>query len=1438
MIKLTKLKHIILVGSLIIFIFGIAGFISILSSNKTVSTDFSQANMKYINSSASGLNQSNINDLLDDRISDYNQYGCFQEYYSPSIRDTYFALYVLDAIGKLHQIDEGKVLQYIMSHYDPVKNEFQDGYSLRFYDLVDSEAYYQNSPLLTYCYAVFSLIILDELSALNQDNIKNYIWSCYDPITGGFFGYHSPINSPQNIPTAENTFFAVELLNAININWNYYLIQRDQIISFLNALQIQSPYNSYTHGGFNNDLEPLVDTVFRYDPNLRSAFFAITTLNSFGLLDVINIENFLQYIGGLYDSNSGCFYYNYFNKITKIYNIFSTALGMELADIVGYTYDNMLSINFLLDFRMNGGGWENTQNLGNYELIDTYEVIRYFKRNEKLFNLDALTKEEIYLFVLRFQQIEGFSSLSRDHTSLKVIWNTVSSFDLNYRIPDLNLQELYELIESAHKNYTFGNLGEGTFYGPSTSNLTSVNYRTAPLEYKGTKKHTYSQEIGFLHSVEQIFYALSALDNIYKLDDFSSVNNLTELLEHIIACQFLEPGYTRYGGFIPDYIYTLYPPENYEDHIYLHYSYFTIKSIEILDTFLDDGDITNNGIDLDALCTFISRGVMESSQYLYYDPYYTDDFSDILKDTYHMVYVLTAIERYNLDTQKIINYIFSQLDYSNFRDIYYTYRISQVLNITIGFDIEKVRTLLHSLYIEDEKEYFALNTSETIDTDMVFWICDIAVNDDIRLNYQIDDNATLGYTFRIEASLCNLILDSFGPTVTVKFESDMLGTIILDKNGENLYEKDIYLDLNPDYLPKIGGKICVYSGIDKVIETPVEININIDIIFEHCYTNNSNSITVEFNYTVNTSSGYTPMSEIDMYASVFLNGTFIENISLNSFQIGQKNYFNLTYGLVELGSYIFDFYVIHPFLDPDIYSPEIGKKELTLQIYYSNELYYQVDNNATLGHSFHIEANLSNPIFDSLGPLVTVRFESDKLGTIILDRNGENLYEKDIYLDLNPDYLPKIYGNLCVYSGIEKIIETPIEINTNIDIISEYSYVNNSNSITVEFNYTVNTSSGYSPMSEIDMYVSVFFGGIFIENVSLESFQIGQKNYFNLSYGLVELGSYIFDFYVIHPFLDPDIYSPNIGKKELTLQTYYSNELYYQIDNNATLGHSFHLEASLSNPILDNLGAMVTIKFESDKLGTIILDKNGENLYEKDIYIDLNPDYLPKINGNLCVYSGVKKIIETPIEINTNIDIISEYCYTNNSNSITVEFNYTIDTSSGYTPMSGTSMYVNIIINDTFIENISLESSQIGLKNHYSITYDFIDSGSYIFNFYIIHPFLDPDIYDPEIGKKELTFHIYYSNGTLPEIPDNDTSDNNNSTVTDNDEDNEDDSEEPNDSNYNTPAITGIFGFAIILTVSSTIIRRKYKKNQITDIKNKISKKHKNSPNANKALKA
>ncbi len=901
---------------------------------------------RYLSSSVSGLNQSSIDELLDEKLNDYNQYGHFQEYYTPSIRDTYFALYVLETIGKLDQIDNSSILDYIIDHYNVAINEFQDDYSLRFYDLRDSEAYYQNSPLLTYCYAVLSLLILDELDFLVQSDIVDYIWSCFDSEIGGFFGYPSADRSPQNVSTAENIFFAVKVLNEIGINWNNYDTQKYQIISFLDSLQIQSPFNTYTHGEFNNDLEDLVDTVVRYDPNLRSAFFAITTLDSFDIIDSINNANFLQYIGGLYDSVSGCFFYNYYNRINRVYNIIGTSYGIELADLVGYTYDDMLSLNCLLNARMSSGGWGNSEFVGNYELIDTYEVIRYFKRNNKISYLDDEVKEEIFQFILRFQPISGFSSLSKDHTSLEVIWNTVSAFDLSYRISDLNLQELYDIVASAHKNYTFGDLGEGTWYGPATTNLSSVNYRTAPLEYKNTQDHDYSSEIGFLHSTEHIFYALSVLRDLFKLDDFSSDNNLTELLEHLVDCQFLEASYERYGGFLPDYQFTIYPPEYYEDYIYLRYTYFAIRSIEILDTLLFDGDISNNGIDTSAIDSFISDRLIETFDSLYYIPYYSDEIEDIIENTYFMVYVLKALDIYNLETTKIMNYINDNIDYTNFKNIYYLFSLSRLLNYSLNLNTDSFRSLLHNLYIEDEREFFDSYDSEIPNTNMVFWICDIALNDEIRFDYVIDNIATLGYKFHIEARLCNLIMDDFGSTATVKFESDVLETITLERDG-GFYWKDVYLDLSPEFLPKITGYLNMYDGIERIISRPVTIDTYTEIISSSDYINSTEELEANFQYTIQTESGYTLLEGSSMYLNVYLNNSMKERLSSSCYSEGYYTCHYITYNnFTDWGEYRFDFYIIHPFLNPDQYDMEIGKKEMSLILYYPN-MSAIVDTNST-----------------------------------------------------------------------------------------------------------------------------------------------------------------------------------------------------------------------------------------------------------------------------------------------------------------------------------------------------------------------------------------------------------------------------------------------------------------------------------------------------------
>ena len=48
----------------------------------------------------SAINNSQlINDILDDKVMDYNNLGYFSQYGRPSLRGTYYALYILNAIG-------------------------------------------------------------------------------------------------------------------------------------------------------------------------------------------------------------------------------------------------------------------------------------------------------------------------------------------------------------------------------------------------------------------------------------------------------------------------------------------------------------------------------------------------------------------------------------------------------------------------------------------------------------------------------------------------------------------------------------------------------------------------------------------------------------------------------------------------------------------------------------------------------------------------------------------------------------------------------------------------------------------------------------------------------------------------------------------------------------------------------------------------------------------------------------------------------------------------------------------------------------------------------------------------------------------------------------------------------------------------------------------
>ena len=885
--------------------------------------------------SSSGYNQADIDDLLDGRLSDFDISGNFEQFYEPSIRDTYYALYIANALGKVSQLNGTEITNYIMSRYSLITNKFQDDYSLRFYDLGDSEASYQSSPLLAYCYAVLALDILGQMGQIQQTDILSYIWSCFDYSTGGFWGYPNPTGSPQDISTAENTYYAVKVLNHLGIDWMYYSTEKTLIVNYLNLLQDQNDLFPMYYGSFKNDQNDLVETVAGWDPNLRSCFYAIKTLNSLDMQSTINDIGFRQYLGEVYNDVEDFFCYNYFEVSSREYNVPSTAYGIDLAGLVGFSFDSSSCIDFLLNNRNQDGGWGNSDNSQNYELVDTFEVIKYFYESSSMDLIGAFDKSEIFDFLLKFQQEKGFSTLSRRHTSIKTISSTVSAFKLNSRESDLDIQQIYDYISDAHIYYDFaGPLGEGSWYGLSNTDYSRVNYRTAPLEYKSTTRYDYSSNIAHFDSNEYVYYALDALEKIYKLDDFSSGVNLTEFIENLAGCQFLEPAESRYGGFLPSYRYILYDSSLQNKYVSMRYTYFTLKVIQILDAFLTSVDIGDLGIDTTALGVFINKGLKTTSQYQYYQPYHSTDASEILENTYFMVYAMLALDMYNLDSQKIINYASSNMDYTNLKDTYNLWRLSQLLNYSYNFDIETTRNLIDALYDSDKKEYFPFVDALIQDTDALYWICDIAANDETRMSYEVADSINLGFYLDVSATLCNLVMREFNPSVSVKFESEQLGDTTLAR-VDSLYYASIFMPLNPGYLGGINASLRAYESLELVVDEPIFVNTNINISASYNYFNASESVLgVEFVYSVVVSTGHQYLADSSMYADIYFNGFYMGQNSSTVDSDDDCTYHAFEFEFIDIGLYHFDFYVSHPYLNP-LSDPS---KELTLWINYTGSI--------------------------------------------------------------------------------------------------------------------------------------------------------------------------------------------------------------------------------------------------------------------------------------------------------------------------------------------------------------------------------------------------------------------------------------------------------------------------------------------------------------------
>ncbi|KKM99070.1 hypothetical protein LCGC14_1151550, partial [marine sediment metagenome] len=497
---------------------------------------------------ASETNFDHINSAFAEKVNSYDAYEVYPQLYKPSLQATFYGIISLDNLGKLDQAKKTDLINYIMSHYNVTTGLFMDKYAYRYLDTDFSQIYYPlTSVLEVNSYAVFALDRLNNLGLIDVNKMVNFIWSCYNPVSSGFIGqpYSSDLEDYFKVSTADNTYYAIKTLDLLMSNWNSHTQERDDLISYINSLQITDNSN-WRFGGFINDLDPNFDSLPGFaEPYLFSSYYSIKSLIIFGMEGSININTFHLFLGSIYNSGVD-FFYSSPNQNRS--NIVASAIGLDLSLLTGYALNDESALtNFIYSHRNNLGIWDGSTTIQIHELIDTFQIVRSLSEAGKIGVLSFTDVEQIVdVIITYFGRDQGFSLISIDYPTMTLLHTIVSSFDLYEKVSDLDLLEIYGLITEA---YVYEDIIQyNGFYSYSNIGISWTPFRSFPIEFYSSGYKTFSNEIGYEISHRATFEALDSLRKIFKLDDFGLDYDLIKLKDDILDSQFLNPSYPEQHG--------------------------------------------------------------------------------------------------------------------------------------------------------------------------------------------------------------------------------------------------------------------------------------------------------------------------------------------------------------------------------------------------------------------------------------------------------------------------------------------------------------------------------------------------------------------------------------------------------------------------------------------------------------------------------------------------------------------------------------------------------------------------------------------------------------------------------------------------------------------------------------------------------------------------
>ncbi|TXT65682.1 MAG: hypothetical protein BAJALOKI1v1_390002 [Promethearchaeota archaeon] len=829
--KLTTRYSVIIMG-IMIFIGLIIPLFHYLQSPRLLHIPFLPNNYEYnegLSSSQGNLSNSiYLQQALDKKIEDYSMNGYFSSLYESSLQGTYYSLSILESLNKLNTINQTQIENYIMSHYDNNHKLFIDEYAKRYLDTDFELDYYPLSTLLEVnCYALLSLEILNALDTIDAQFFNDFIWSCFDITEGGFIGqpYNNSLHSKFKIATLDNTYFAVQTLDRLMDSWTPYTVEKTQIITFINGLQELNQYQDY-YGGFENDNDFSFRSLNMFGPNMLSSYYAVKTLEFFGMWDSINVDAFFQFLQATYFDEA-----NYFECVELApytnYSIYAaTAMGLDLSLHTSFTEINQTEIiAFLRSHRNDLGLWPSTTSYTFYEMIDTFQIMRSLSQNNLLNEFTPLEKEMIANATELFKTGDGYSFMAHEYTKMSQIYSISHAFDLYDRISELDLQGLYQDLEDAY--YDSESSEFRGFYGYSADNGECGLFRLEPIEICNLGTHTRTFFTDYETSHKSTYMALVSLQKLFKLDDFEYYHNLTELVESIERCQINESVSECYGAFVPYEDWKHRPIEHQERVAFLEQTYFALHSIDLLMNYLGVGTIFDSIINISAVDSYIRNNIEETDDYVYYNGF-CEDNTIKLKNTFFMAKCLLMFDSFDINLTKLGNFVKHTIEYTNNEALYYAFKLDELLSLGVNFNYTLSQSLVKDLYREDLAEFQISKNRTSIFHESLYWNCYMSKYSRLKLSAQYEGNVKFGTYNNMTVDLCNMIISNFSNEVSVTFENPELGINTFTKRINGSYLLSLFIPREPQYIPIIEGFIRVYKNLQLLKQHYVNFSVYSD----------------------------------------------------------------------------------------------------------------------------------------------------------------------------------------------------------------------------------------------------------------------------------------------------------------------------------------------------------------------------------------------------------------------------------------------------------------------------------------------------------------------------------------------------------------------------------------------------------------------------------